>query len=109
MILQRPPWLTNESQWPTWNHSEVLHLKVDKAVIPEVDSATVKQSNRVTSSEIHNIVPASNYSEYIIQTNACISLHLAHAYVDTHMHMYMHMHMHACMCMCVSTPESNNN
>ena len=57
-----PPWLTNESQWSIWYHSKVLHLQVDDAVVSEEDSATVTQFSTVTSSGIHNIIPASNYS-----------------------------------------------
>ena len=43
-----PSWLTNESQWSTWNYSEVLYLQVDEAIISEEDLATVTQSSTVT-------------------------------------------------------------
>jgi len=58
-ILFILPWLTKESQWPTWNISDVLHLQVDKE--PVTDTCLIAQSN-TTIPGIHNVIPVSKYS-----------------------------------------------
>jgi len=52
-------WLTQESQWPTWNVGEVLHLQVDEE--PVTDTCLVAQSS-IAIPDIHNIIPVSSYS-----------------------------------------------
>ena len=56
---QGPDWLTQESQWPTWNVNEVLHLQVDEE--PDTDTCLLTQST-TTIPGIHNVIPVSNYS-----------------------------------------------
>ncbi|XP_065902524.1 uncharacterized protein [Dysidea avara] len=54
-----PDWLTQESQWPTWNVSEVLHLQVEELV---ADTCTLVTHSSTTIPGIHNIVLVSKYS-----------------------------------------------
>jgi len=54
-----PDWLTEESQWPTWNVSDVLHLQVDEE--PVTDTCLKTQLN-TTIPGIHNVIPVSKCS-----------------------------------------------
>ncbi|XP_065917547.1 uncharacterized protein [Dysidea avara] len=57
---QGPPWLTDETRWPAWNHSEILHLQVDDDVM-ETNTSATDLPNTVTSG-IHNLIELTKYS-----------------------------------------------
>ena len=52
-------WLTQESQWPTWNVSEILLLQVEED--PATNTCMVTHSS-IAVPGIHNIILASNYT-----------------------------------------------
>jgi len=62
-----PDWLTQESKWPIWNVSEVLHLQVDEE--PVTAACLVAQSS-TTIPGIHNIIPV----QYPAKTFMCVSI-----------------------------------
>ena len=55
-----PPWLTDETRWPAWNRSEILHLQVDDDVM-ETNTSNTELPSTVTSG-IHNLIEVVNYS-----------------------------------------------
>ena len=66
-----PDWLTEESQWPTWNVSDVLHLQVDEE--PLTDTCLIAQSNTAVPG-IHNVIPVSKYGT--LQRLLCVSTYV---------------------------------
>ena len=54
-----PQWLTNKTQQPVWNHSEILHLQVEEGTVEDPF-----EDNPLTMATqgIHNIIQISNYS-----------------------------------------------
>ena len=58
-----PHWLPSESQWPSWNSSQVLHIHTPEAIAAEAttDEATQTEPTEETAG-IHCIVDVSRYS-----------------------------------------------
>ena len=58
-----PDWLPSESQWPSWNSSQVLHIHTPEAIAAE---ATTDESTQTEPPEetagIHCIMDVSRYS-----------------------------------------------
>ena len=57
---QGPLWLIDESRWPAWNYSEILHLQVDDDILNTDSSTTTPPGTAIPG--IHNLIKASNYS-----------------------------------------------
>ena len=66
-----PDWLTQKSQWPTWNVSEILLLQVEED--PATNTCMVTHAS-IAVPGIHNIILASNYSTLprLLRVTACI-------------------------------------
>ena len=58
-----PHWLPSESQWPSWNSCQVMHIPTPKAIAAEAtaDEATQTEPTEETAG-IHCIVDVSRYS-----------------------------------------------
>jgi len=55
-----PSWITDEAQWPKWNHTEILTMQIsaeDKEQTQEPDTPSVQ-----TTSGIHQIIDIRNYN-----------------------------------------------
>ena len=72
-----PHWLPFESQWPSWNSCQVLHIPTAKAIAAE---ATTEEATQTEPTEettgIHCIVDVSRYSTLtkLLTVTACVTL-----------------------------------
>lgn len=58
--FQGPPWLTSESDWPTWSSTSVHHIHT----IEETESATsASKTNTVPQTGLHQIIDITRYSK----------------------------------------------
>ena len=57
--IQGPSWLTEESKWPKWSRTKILHLQIE-ATADSGESDLTEETTQSTG--IHNVIEVSKYS-----------------------------------------------